>query len=162
MLQLDVPSYHIGRHFIPNRSHKVPVTPQFPAPQFLPQFRVPTKQLPCRNTLENLYHVTGTVLGWNYQKHVDVIRHYFERINLQLVAFCNAVEDRLQTLRHGTFKDQLSVLRNPNKVILEVVDCVFPPLDKAHLSDTNYRIRLRRISAFLPAASCGVSSGGPL
>lgn len=70
----------------------------------------------------------------------------------------------LPRLHHGTFKDQLSVLRNPNKVILEVVDCVFPPFDKAHLSDTNYRIRLRlrRISAFLPAASCGVSSGGPL
>ena len=162
MLQLDVSSYHIGRHFIPNRSHEVPVTPQFPAPQLLPQFRVPAKQLPCRNALEYLYHMTGTVLGGSYQKHVDMIRHYFKRINLHLVAFLNAVEDPLQTLRHKTFKDHPSILRNPNNVILEIVDSVFRTFDGTHLPDTNCHIRLRRISAFLPPASCGVSSGAPL
>ena len=162
MLQLDVPSYHIGRHFIPNRSHEISVTPQFPAPQLFPQFRMSLEQLSCRDALEYLYHVAGTVLGWCDQEHVDVIRHYFKRINLHLVTFGNAVEDRLQTLRHGTFKDQLPILRNPNKVILEVIDCMFRPFDKAHLPDTKYQIRLRRISAFLPPASCGVSSGVPL
>jgi len=35
--------------------------------------------------------------------------------------------------------------------------------DRAHVARTNNKsIRLRRISAFLPPASCGVSSGGPL
>lgn len=40
MLQLDVPSYHIGRRSIPRRSHEVSVTPKFPTPQLLPQLRV--------------------------------------------------------------------------------------------------------------------------
>ncbi len=36
-------------------------------------------------------------------------------------------------------------------------------LDIAHIARTNNKpIRRRRISTFLPPASCGVSSGGPL
>ncbi len=159
MLQLDVASYHVSRHFIPNRSHEVSVTPQFPTPQLLPQFWMSTKQFPSRNTLEYLYHMAGTTLGRSHQKHVDVIRHYFQRIYFQLVAFRNTVEDRFQTLCHRACKDQPPILGYPDKVILEIVDCVFRSLHNTHLSDTNYRIRLRRISAFLPPASCGVSSG---
>ena len=68
MLQSDVPTDHIRRHFIPNRSHEVPVTPQFPTPQLLRQFRMPTKHLPRRYTLENLYHdgpsLAAEVVSW--------------------------------------------------------------------------------------------------
>jgi len=162
MLQFDVPTYHVRRYFIPNRSHKIPITPQFPAPQLLPQCRMLAEQFPGRNTLENLYHVAGTVLGWNKQKQVDVIRHYLQRVNLHLIAFRDTLEDLLQTLSHRTFQNQFPVLRNPNKVVLEIVDCMLGSFDRAHLAYTNKQIRLQRISAFLPPASWGVSSGGSL
>ena len=162
MLQFYVPPYHVCRHLIPNRSHKVPITPQLPTPQFFPQCRVSLEHLPSQNTLENLYHVTGTVFGWNQHKQVHVIRHYFKRINLQFVAFRNTVEDLLQALSNRTFQNQFSVLRDPNKVVLEVVNRMLGSFDGAHSIYGNGRIRLRRIPAFLPPASWGVSSGGSL
>jgi len=163
MLQFDVPAYYARCHFIPNRPYKVPLTPQFPSPQLLPQLGMTTKQLPGRNTLENLHHLAWTVFGWSQQKQVDVVRHHLKRVNLQLVALCNALENLLQALSHRTLQNQFTVLWNPNKVVLEVVHRVLGTLDRVHLPDTNSRIRLRRISAFLPPESFSrVSSRGSL
>jgi hypothetical protein len=157
MQQLDVPSYNFRCHFISNRPHKVPVPPQFSSPQLLLQLRMTTKQLPRRNTLENLYCRAGTVFRCGQQKQVNVVRHHLKRVNLKLVALCNALENLLQTISHRTLQNQFAVLRNPDEVVLEVVHRVLGTLNRTHLPYTNSRIRLWRISAFLPPASWGVS-----
>ena len=162
MLKLDVPPNHCRRHLIPNRSYKVTVTPQLSSPQLRPQPWIATKHFTSRYALQYLYYSTRTVLRWCHQKQVDMIRHHLKRINLHLVTLCNALKDLLQPFSNTTLQDQLAVLRNPNKVILEVVHRVPSSPNRAHLSHTNSFIRLRRISAFLPPASWGVSTGGPL
>jgi len=162
MLKFDVPPNHFRRHLIPNRSYEVTLTPQLSSPQLLPQPWIATKYLTRRYTLQYLYYSTWAVLRWGQQEQVDMIRHHLKRINLHLITLCNALKDLLQPLSNTTLQDQLAVLRSPNKVILEVVHCVPSSPNRAHLSHTNSFIRLRRISTFLPPASWGVSTGGPL
>jgi len=162
MLKFDVPPNHFPRHLITNRSHKVSITPQLPSPQFLPHPWILTKHLTRRYTLQYLYNSTRTVLRWGHQEQVDMIRHHLKRINLHLITLCNTLKDLLQPFSNVTLQDQLPVLRNPNKVVLEVVHCVPSSLNWTHLLHTNSLIRIRRISAFLPPASWGVSTGEPL
>jgi len=162
MLKLDVPPNHFRRHLISNRSHKVTIIPQLPSPQLLPQPWISTKHLTRRYTLQYLYNSTRTVLRWGHQEQVDMIRHHLKRINLHLITLCNTLKDLLQPFSNATLQDQLPVLRNPNEVILEVVHRVPSSLNRTHLLHTNSLIRLQRISAFLPPASWGVSTGEPL
>ena len=162
MLKRDVPPNHCRRHLISNRSYEVSITPQLSSPQFLPQPWITTKYLPRRYTLQYLYNSTRTVLRWCQQEQVDMIRHHLKRINLHLITVCNPLKDLLQPFSNTTLQDQLPVLRNPNKVIFEVVHCVPSLLNWTHLLHTNSMIRLRRISASLPPASWGVSTGEPL
>ena len=160
MLQFDVPSYHLRGHFISNRAYKVAIPPQFSSPQLLPQLRMTTKQLPRGDTLYDLYHLAGTVFRWGQQKQVNVVSHHLKCVNLKLIALCNTLENILQAIPYRTLQNHFTVLRNPNKVVLEVVHRMLATLNRAHLPYTNSRIHLRRISAFLPPASWGVSSGG--
>jgi len=163
MLKRDVPPNHSRRYLISNRSHKVSIAPQLPSPQFLPQPWISTKYLPRRYTLQYLYNSTRTVLRWCQQEQVDMIRHHLKRINLHLITPCNPLKDLFQPFfSNTTLQDQLPVLRNPNKVIFEVVHWVPSLLNWTHLLHTNNMIRLRRISAFLSPASWGVYTGEPL
>jgi len=162
MLKLDVPPNHFRRHLISNRSYEVSITPQLSSPQLLPQPWITTKYLPRQDTLQYLYNSTRTVLRWCHQKQLDMIRHHLKRVNFHLITLCNTIKDLLQSFSNTTLQDQLPVLRSPNEVILEVVHCVPSSPNRAHLSHTNSFIRLRRISASLPPASWGVSTGGPL
>ncbi len=162
MLKFDVLPDHLSRNSVPYRPDKVSVTPQFSSPQLLTQAWVPTKQLPSRYTLHNLHYLAWTILRRYYQKQMYMIRHHFHRINLHIVPLRYPTKDFLQTFCYCTSQDELTVLGNPYKVVLEIVNSVFRAFDRAHDSYRSGLIRLRRISAFLPAASCGVSSGGLL
>jgi len=162
MLQLDVPPYHFRCHLIPNRSHKVPIVPQLSSPQLLPHYWISPEYFPRRHTLENLYQLTRAVLRRTFQEHMDVILHHLHRINLQLVSLCNPLKHFLQSLSHLSLKNQFSILGNPNKMVLQIVNRMLSTLHSAHASYRNTTIRLRRISTFLPPASWRVSSGGPL
>jgi len=156
MLKLDVPPNYCRRHLISNRSYKVSITPQLSSPQFLPQPWIATKHLPRRYTLHYLYNPTRTVLRWCQQEQVNMIRHHFKRINLHLITLCNTLKDLLQPFSNAILQDQLPIkLRNPNKVILEVINCVPSSPNRAHLPHTNSFICLRRISAFLPQRAGG-------
>lgn len=102
---------------------------------------------------QRLYHMAGTVLRGSTHRQVDVTRHYVKSIYLSLVTFGNAVEDLFQALSYLTFQRQFPVLPNPHEVIVKIVDRMLSSLDRAHLTYTNKRIRLRRISAFLSPVS---------
>ena len=162
MLKFDVSPNYLSRNLIPYRPNKVPVAPQLPSPQLITQPWVTSKQLMRRYTLHNLYNLTRTVLRRYYQKQMYMVRHYLHRINLKPVPFRYPTKDLLQTLRYLTRQDELPILGNPNKVVLEIVYGMFRTFDRTHSSYRSGLIRLRRISAFLPAASCGASSGGLL
>jgi len=162
MLKFDVAPDYLACNSVPYRPNKVPVTPQLSSPQLITQLWVTPKQLPRRNTFHNLYNLPWAVLRWRTQKQVHMLRHHFHSINLKLVPFRYSTKDLLQTLCYRTCQDELAVLGNPNKMVLEIVDSVFRTFDRTHSSYRSGLIRLRRISAFLPAASCGVSSGALL
>ena len=98
---------------------------------------------------QRLYHMAGTVLRRSTHRQVDVTRHYLKCIYLQLVTFGNAVEDLFQALSYLAFQRHFLVLPNPHEVIVKIVDRMLTSLDRTHLTYTNRRIRLRRISAFL-------------
>ena len=155
MLQLYVSTNHRSGHFIPHRPYKVAVAPQLSSPQLLPQFGVTTEQFPCRDTLDDLHHPAGTVLGRRRKKQVDAIGHYLQGVNLQPISRSNAVENLFQALSHRPFQDKLAVFRNPNKVVLQVINRMFGTFNRIHPAYGNGRIRLRRISAFLPPAKLG-------
>jgi hypothetical protein len=91
-----------------------------------------------------------------------MIGSHFQGVNLQFIPFSDPVEDLSQTLSYRALQDELAVFRDPHEVVLEVIDGVFGTFDGTHPVYSNGRIRLRRISAFLPPASWGVSSGGSL
>ena len=91
-----------------------------------------------------------------------MIWHHRDSIDFQLIAFTDPLEDFLQTLGYRSLQDELAVLGYPDEVILEIVDRMFGTIDSADRAYGNGIIRLRRISAFLPPASCRVSSGGSL
>ena len=158
MLKLDVPPNYSRRHLITNRAHKVTVA----SLQFLPQPWIAMKHLPRRYTLHYLYNLTRTVLRWCQQEQVHMIRHHLKHINLQFITLGNTLEKLLQSFSYTTLQDQLAVLRNPNKVILEVVYCVPSSPNRTQLVHTSSLIRLWRISAFLSPACWGVSTGALL
>ena len=162
MLKFDVSPYYLRRNSVPHRPNKIPITPQLPSPQLITQSRIPTKYLPRRHTLHNLYYLPRTVLRRCCQKQMHMVRHHFHSINFQLVSLRYPPKDLLQAFCYRPCQDELAVLGNPNKMVLEIVDSVLRPFDRTHSSYHSELIRLRRISTFLPAASCGVSSGGLL
>ncbi len=164
MLKFNMLPNHPRQSLVAYRLDKVSVTPQLPSPQFIMQSWVTAKQSLCRYTLRNLYlyHLARTAFRRRCQKQMHMVRHRFHHINLQVVTHRNPTKDLLQTFRYWTRQGRLPILGHPNEMVLEIINSVFRPFDQTHDSYRNGLIRLRRISSFLPAASCRVSSGGLL
>jgi hypothetical protein len=57
-------------------THIVSLTPEVPVPIFVLQVRMPLKDLQRTLPLQLSHHTRYTVLRWNTQQHVDVIRHH--------------------------------------------------------------------------------------
>lgn len=151
MLKFDVPPYNLHRYFIPNRTYKVASTPPLSTSKLLLQLRMTSEKFLSRYALQYLDHPRWTVLRGTRQKRMDVIAHYFTGFYLHFI-----------TLHNRTLENQFAIHRNSNKVIFEIVNRVFGRFDRTHMLYSNCIIRLRRISSFLPTASCGVSRGDPL
>ena len=77
--------------------------------------------------------------------------------------FNESVAHRLRRYIHLRRHIPVFVAARTRKVRNLLPDVTASIPDIAHIARTNNKsFRLRRISAFLPPASCGVSSGGPL
>ena len=162
---LDVAPNHISRHFIPNRAYKVASAPKMTTPQFPPQPGKLTEQLPSRDAFQNLHGLSWRQPRRRFQEYVDMIFHNLHCIDDQIILLSNPFKHLLGIFSNFFCQDSLTVLRNPHKMVLEIVDCMLASSQSTHASTVPLSLPLEKReptdqeSAFLPPASWGASSG---
>ncbi len=132
MLILNIFPNYISCHFIPNRTNKISIAPQFPAPKTLLYFWKFLKNYFRRYTLYSLHYRRRSILRWYRQKQMYMFFHYFHRINLKFILLCYLLKYFLQSIRYFSLKGSLSIFWYPYKMILQVIYTVFTSSQWAH------------------------------
>jgi hypothetical protein len=126
-----VPDYFC-RYFVANRSDKVTIIPEFPAPKlFLYRGKLSEHYL-GGNTFDHLHNSRWCILRGNNQKQMHMIIHYFHRVYFQIVLLGYLLKYFLQSIRHPIIEQFLSIFRNPYKMVLQVIDTMSASFQWAH------------------------------
>ena len=158
MLRLDVASDYLFGYVISNGADEA----QGSIPEFLTNLWMTFEELSGRDTFHYLNYLTWTILWGSGGKQVDVIGHYLKCIYLDIVTACYAFKYIFQGITYFVLGEQFPVFRNPDEVVLQIVDRMSGTFCWNHLRLWYQIVCLRQTTAFIPAASYGVFSGESL
>ena len=128
-LILDIPPYQVRSNSITYTAYKIPITPQLPRPELLPQFRESLEYFPPRYALHYLDYFRRRIPRWSLQKHVNMVFHYFHRVYCKFVFFRYLLQYLLRVTSNSSHQHVSPVLRYPHKVILQIKDGMLCPSD---------------------------------
>ena len=134
----------IGGHFISYTSNKITAVPQLMLPKLLPQFGIPLKYFPVRNTFHNLDYFRWRIPWWCFDKHMDMVFQHFHSIYVKLVFFSYLLKYFFHIAPYLGIKDMFSILRHPYQMIFQIVNCVFCTSNSLSVCYNSYGITLAR------------------
>ena len=140
-LVLDIDTDHVAIAAFPYGRHEESVCPQLTAPKFLPQCRMPTKQLSCRDALYYLYHPRWRKLWGCAHQVMDVIRVYPYLLKLYAVPFFDFLTYRLEALfpvRNPKYC--LAIFYRRYEMIMNLIRIVIRFPDRSHILQSYTRI----------------------
>src|SRR3970282_2769094 len=82
---LNILPNHFSRDFVPHRTDKIPVLPQFATPKLPLHLLMTAKYLPRTDTLEKPYYPRYRVPRGKRNKQMDVIFRYLHSLNHNLM-----------------------------------------------------------------------------
>ena len=157
-LILNVPPYQVRSNSITYTAYKIPITPQLPRPELLPQLRESLEHFPSRYALHYLDYSRRRIPRRSLQKHVNMVLHYFHRVYCKLIFIRYLLKHLLCVPSNLSCQYMSPVLRYPHKVVLQIKDGMLrPPNPHAALIRQNPTLEqapTRRLSAtrFPPAS----------
>ena len=164
LLVLNILSDYVRRNRIPNTTDKIPVAPYLARPHLFPHLREPLEQFPGRYALQHLYQLRRRVPRWRSNEHMYVILHHLHGIDPEPIFLRYLLDYLLHVHRHFPPQYLRSVLRYPHQMILQVVNrmAALPEFHSIFLPPIHHPGKFTRFAsrrtAFLPTASCRVSS----
>jgi hypothetical protein len=120
----DIFSDHIRRHWVSNCAHEVPIFPEFPAPQLLPDLGILAKHRPRTQTLEPRDDLRDRVAWGERAQDMDVIFTDFHFLDRHFVMLGDLTEPFRHLAAQLPTQDFLAVFRRPDQVVLGIVDGV--------------------------------------
>jgi len=156
---LDVPLDQIRRDSVPNRSHKIPVLPEFSSPQLLLDLRKFLKYLARGNTFQHAHHLCNRIPRWKTQEYMHMIRCHSHLLNLKSIIFGN-LRKYLPRLISDIFPfNPFAILRCPYQVIFCIVHGMSSSSDTHGASYTTFPLPSADAS-FIPVHRTGFSDAG--
>ena len=111
-------------------SREIPIGPQFSAPKFFPQFRVPSKQFSGRQTLYDLHQPSRGELWGSAHQIMDVILVNPNLLEFYAVTLFDFAAYIPETFLHvKTTKYRLPILHRCNQVIVDLISAMLTCLD---------------------------------
>lgn len=154
MLIAYISSYYICGYFVSNRSNKVTIVPKLSTPKLFLQPRIFLKNLAGAYPFQYIHNLCGRIPRWSSQKHMNMVWHNFHRIYFKFVLFGYFFKKFFNSFFHLLIQNILAILWNPDKVIFDVIHCMFRSFN-SHTVYLNI-IRAFGTGAFIPALKGGV------
>ena len=114
---------HLFRHPITDRSRKVPVFPDLPAPQSPLDRRILLEQRARAETFQGPDYLADRVARWKGQQNMHMVTRYFHLFDVKSVFFCDLLEKLSATLAKITLREQVfPIFRTPHQVVRRLVN----------------------------------------
>jgi hypothetical protein len=104
--------------------HKVPPPPYVPTPEFPTESLEFDQHLSRGLALDPLHQLTYRDMRWYRHKDVHMVGRNMPLHNFYVPGFADLTDQIPHSFSYGSSQNGLAVLRDPNEVILDVVDCV--------------------------------------
>ena len=124
-LVLNIFSNYVSGDFISNTPDKIAIVPQLSRPELFPNLGKFFKQFSSRYTFQYLYYFCWSIPRRCFQKYRYMIPYYFHCIYRKPVFLSYMIKHFFQVPRNIGCQYELSILRYPYQVILQIVNGMF-------------------------------------